>query len=140
MPLSRRDPKVQGEQAECAFLLQATRRGLIVSKPWGDTARYDFVVDNGSRLLRVQIKSVSVTQDGSYHISTGSGHSSKTAYTLRDIDLLAAYVIPEDAWYLIPIHAFTPRKTIHLCPHRPESRRNFEEYREAWEVINSRQS
>jgi hypothetical protein len=45
------------EQAEGAFLNKATSLGLNVAKPWGDSERYDFIVDSGRRLLRVQVKS-----------------------------------------------------------------------------------
>jgi hypothetical protein len=36
---------VLGERAECAFLSAAMDRGLIVSKPYGDSAPYDFIVE-----------------------------------------------------------------------------------------------
>jgi len=48
--------------------------------------------------------------------------------------LLAAYVIPADAWYLIPIRQVAQVKSIWLSPHRP-SRRKFEPYREAWQLL-----
>jgi hypothetical protein len=40
------NPKLIGERAECAFMHQALERGLIVSKPFGDSAPYDFIIDN----------------------------------------------------------------------------------------------
>ena len=131
---SRRDPKLQGELAEVAFLHKATSLGFRVAKPYGDSSRYDFIVDASGVLTRVQVKSVAVCSRDSYRITSASGHSSKVAYSSSDVDLLAAYIIPKDTWYLIPIGAFTPIKTIRLCPHRP-SRRRFEIYREAWELF-----
>lgn len=131
---SRRDPKLQGELAELAFLHHAVSLGFRVAKPYGDSSRYDFIVDAGGVLTRVQVKSVAVPSRDSYRITSASGHSSKSAYTSSEIDLLAAYIIPEDTWYLIPINAFTPVKTIRLCPHQP-SRRRFEIYREAWKLF-----
>jgi hypothetical protein len=102
-----------------------------VAKPYGESSAYDFVVDVNGRLWRVQVKSVAAERDGTYRIGSGSGHSSKRPYTRKDIDVLAAYVIPEDAWYLIPVE-FCGVKSIHLCPQR-SSRRKFERFREAWE-------
>lgn len=116
-------------------MLQARRRGLIVAKPWGDSARYDFLVDNGRRIFRVQVKSAGTLDGGTYRIGSGSGRRSKRPYTRSQIDVLAAYVIPCKTWYLIPVDAFSPVKTIRLCPHR-ESGRRFERYREGWEMFD----
>ena len=132
----RLDYKRQGEQAELAFALRVWQLGYSISKPFGDSSHYDWIVDARGRLSRVQVKSAGVLQQGSYHIASGSGHRSKTAYTRRDIDLLAAYLIPEDAWYLIPVVAFSPIKTLRLCPHRPNLGR-FEPFREAWHLLAS---
>ena len=49
--------KRRGEWAEMCFMTSAAVHGLCVSKPWGETAHYDFVVDANRRLLRVQVKS-----------------------------------------------------------------------------------
>ncbi|MGA9967606.1 MAG: group I intron-associated PD-(D/E)XK endonuclease, partial [Terriglobales bacterium] len=38
-----------GEQAEAAFLNKATSLGLSVARPWGDSDRYDLIVDSGRR-------------------------------------------------------------------------------------------
>ncbi len=134
MPNSARGAKHQGELAEAAFLEKAVRLGFTVSRPFGESSAYDFIVEKDGRLARVQVKSVAVARNGTYRISSGSGHSSKRAYTRAEIDVLAAYVVPEKTWYLIPVAAFSPVKSIHLCPQRP-SRRRFERFREAWEVI-----
>ncbi|MGI9101425.1 MAG: group I intron-associated PD-(D/E)XK endonuclease [Terriglobales bacterium] len=134
MHSSARDAKRQGELAELVFAERAVRRGLQVSKPYGETAAYDFLVDCEGRISRVQVRSVGVAKNGVYRVSTGNGHSSKRAYTAREIDVLAAYVIPEDVWYLIPVRAFSPAKSVHLCPGRA-SRRKFEVWRERWDVL-----
>ncbi len=134
MPSSARDAKRQGELAEVAFIHKAVELGFTVSKPYGESSAYDFLVEKAGRVARVQVKSVAVLRNGTYRISSGNGHSSKHAYTGAEIDVLAAYVIPEQAWYLIPVSAFSPAKSIHLCPQRP-SRRRFERYREAWDGI-----
>src|ERR1700758_1283858 len=49
--------KQRGEMAEAAFVAKAASLGLCLSKPWGESSRYDLIVDNGKRLLRVQVKS-----------------------------------------------------------------------------------
>jgi len=52
----RKNPKRTGELAEAAFLLKAQSMGFRVLKPWGDSERYDFVLDSGGRLWRVPPK------------------------------------------------------------------------------------
>ena len=121
--------KQQGELAELAFLHRAAALGLIVMKPFGDSAPYDVVVDNGSRLLKLQIKSAGTPRNGAYEINAARGRFVKTPYTPRDIHFLAAYLIPEDTWYIFPLSSFSPRKTMRLHPNRPC------EYKEAWDLL-----
>ena len=45
-----------GDQGEAAFLLEATTRGFIVCKPFGNCAGFDFVLSNGTSLFKVQVK------------------------------------------------------------------------------------
>ena len=97
----RRNRKWAGEMAEAAFLHKAMELGLVVSKPWGDNSRYDFVVDTGERLLRVQVKSTSCLCEGRYAVAA-HGSDPKTGYSAEDIDFLVAHVPPEEAWYVIP--------------------------------------
>src|SRR2546426_10274998 len=60
--------KRTGELAEAAFLHKAVGLGLKVTKPWGDSERYDFVVDAGERLWRVRIKCKGAGGAGGGHI------------------------------------------------------------------------
>ena len=69
--------KRRGEIAEAAFLAKVASLGFTVSKTWGDSDRYDFVVDGGAGLRRVQVKSAHREgEDGGYSFRThdhGSG-------------------------------------------------------------------
>jgi PD-(D/E)XK endonuclease len=55
-----RNTKRTGELSEAAFLLKAETLGFHLAKPWGDSERYDFILDTGSRLWRVQLKCTQV--------------------------------------------------------------------------------
>src|SRR5437588_12516409 len=48
----KRNPKRAGEISEAAFVLRAHSLGFLVAKPWGDSEKYDFVLDAGSRWWR----------------------------------------------------------------------------------------
>ena len=54
----------------------------------------------------------------------------------NQIDFLAAYVIPRDAWYIIPVSAFDSIVSLNVAPHRRSNGR-FEQYREAWDLFHS---
>lgn len=133
----RPTPKRQGELAELGFAQRAASLGLVVSKPYGDCAPYDFVVEGAGVLRRVQVKSVSVRDRSAYRVSAGHGGSSKLSYTPEEVDVLAVYVLPVDAWYLIPVQALAARRTIRLAPDVSHSRRRFEPYREFWQCLGA---
>ena len=127
--------KRRGEVVEAAFLHKAASLGFSVAKPWGESDRYDFIVETGDRFLRVQVKSAySGTKDGGYTIHA-HGNQPTDVYTSRDIDFLVAYIVPVDAWYVLPIHLFLRIAGVKLFPssHRRMSR--FEKYREAWSLM-----
>lgn len=56
--------KVVGTVLELEFAAECIRRGAIVSQPFGDNAHYDFLVDAGGKIYRVQVKAASPKPDG----------------------------------------------------------------------------
>ena len=133
----RHNPKLDGERAECAFAWHAMEHGLIVSKPYGDSAPYDFVVQSrrlrGAPLWRIQVKSASaLTKGQTYQISTRHFHGS---YRLDELVFFAVLITPVDAWYIVPIGAIFPRTAAGFYPHVPGSRSRYEQYREAWHLL-----
>ena len=129
--------KRRGEAAEAAFLARATYLGFSVCIPWGDSDRYDSVVELDRGFLRVQVKSANRYAENRYRVKT-TGASGKV-YTSKEIDFFVAYVVPENLWYIIPIQAIGQRKGIRFYPTtRRQSRAMFEKYREAWCLLDSR--
>lgn len=133
----RNNQKRRGEIGEAAFLAKASSMGFGVAKPWGDSDRYDFIVDVLGRLLRVQIKSahcISASAGGGYNIRC-CGHQ-RGSYQPDEIDLLVAYIVPEDIWYVFPPCAFQTMKSLRLFPHKKQKVSKFNQYREAWHWFN----
>jgi hypothetical protein len=129
--------KRRGEAAEAAFLARATHLGFSVCIPWGDSNRYDSVVELDRGFLRVQVKSATRYAETRYRVKT-TGASGKV-YTSKEIDFFVGYVVPENIWYIIPIQAIGHRKNIRFYPTtRRQSRAMFEKYREAWCLLDSR--
>jgi hypothetical protein len=137
-PIHRNTKRI-GELSEAAFLLKAQSLGLYVSRPWGDSERYDFILDNGFRLWRVQLKATEVIRARGYDIQPiyaiyGQG---KVAYTADDIDVLVAHIIPKDTWYILPIEAFASIRSLRFYPDIDCPRARWESYREAWHLLDN---
>ncbi len=124
--------KQRGEWAELRFMARAAEHGLSITKPWGDSARYDFATEHRGHFLRVQVKSTKFMRSNSYicHTNSTSGR-----YSATQIDFVAAYVIPADAWYIIPVHVFQRQDGVCLSPHRKTSK--YGRYREAWHLLRA---
>jgi len=136
VPIGKQMSKRRGEMAELEFLRKAVRLGFRVSKPYGDSDRYDFVVDTGERLVRVQVKSSSRLSQGTYFIASQRCCNGKAIpYEVGEIDYLAPYVFPEDAWFIIPVEAFVPRTSLHLFPKERREAGMYAQYREAWWLL-----
>jgi len=129
--------KRRGELSELAFVFKAASLGFHVSKPYGDSERYDFILDAGPRLWRIQIKSTTTLMCGLYRINSHrrTNHG-VVPYHPAEIDFLIAHVIPEDAWFILPI-ALIQHRTSVLFPPRlhPQQRALYAAYREAWHLL-----
>jgi hypothetical protein len=52
--------KIIGTILELEFATECIRRGAVVSQPFGDNSHYDFLVDCGKGIFKVQVKAASV--------------------------------------------------------------------------------
>src|SRR5579862_6584715 len=115
-----RSPKERGEWAEARFLAKAAEEGFRVSKPWGDSARYDFAVEREGRFLRIQVKSTMSRFKNGYRCwiqPLQNGENPRPLYTADQVDFFAAFVIPEDIWYIFPAAVVaTMRGSTYLFP------------------------
>ena len=141
-PHKRKNTKRTGEFSEAAFLTKATGLGFSVSKPWGDSERYDFIVaytdkNSAECFWRVQIKCTEITRARAYEVraaySSGKG---RAIYTADDIDFLVAHVVPRDIWYVLPVAACMPSPMLRFYPDGAKCSR-FEQYREAWHLLRA---
>lgn len=113
-------------------MVRAGEQGLPVSKPWGDSNSFDCVVGRPGKFVAVQVKStIAKLESGEGYIcSTCSSHK---AYRAGAFDFLAAYVVLEDAWYIIPAKEIRGLKSVSLCTQGKEAK--YEGYREAWDLL-----
>jgi hypothetical protein len=108
--MARVDPLATGTHTEAIILAALLERGYEVMVPFGNRAKYDFVVDDGARLQRVQCKTghAGTTHNtlrfNTYCLSAAhEGRRRKCTYRSR-VDLFAVYYPPNRAVYLIPVH------------------------------------
>jgi hypothetical protein len=124
------DKKKRGEWAESVFMARAAEHGLPVSRPWGEMSSYDFVIGKTGRFVSVQVKSTICQLRTGYDCTVRGGHK---AYAPGSFDFLAAFVVPEDAWYIIPAKLIQGKSSITLIPESQTA--TYEEYREAWHLL-----
>lgn len=92
-----------GRATEARFVMDASRRGLKVSRPFTDLPGYDAVVDTGKRLVRVSVKGA--------RLSRGSpGHAPRYRINIArrgsrsslDFDVLAVFLESYARWVFFP--------------------------------------
>jgi hypothetical protein len=130
--------KQVGELAEARFLARATALGFKVAKPFGDSRSYDLIVEGCRGLVRVEVKSAcaALEKRNGYMVTTSYQRLGR-GYSLAEADFLAAHVPPVDAWYIIPVERLHKVTGIRLYPHRATTRSPWEEFREAWDLMET---
>ena len=129
-PTNFKNHKLRGEWAELRFMTRAAEHGLMVSKPWGDSAPYDLMVEHHGRVLRIQVKSTECRRDNCFKCHVASNG---VPYPKDSLDFIAAYVIPTDTWYIVPVDAVGTQAHLLLAPHRKGSK--YDRYKEAWRQL-----
>ena len=101
------DTKIKGRITEQKCYLKCLEAGFQVSRPLFDDARYDFILDTGNKLLRIQIKTSCWNEDksafsfnGYSQHSTGNGNK-RMKYTNKEIDYFMTE--KDDVFYLYPV-------------------------------------
>jgi len=159
--------KRRGELAELAFTLKATTLGFAVSKPYGDSERYDFIVDARgmpsadsipvqvyraaaapqlnqaatpvappAHLHRIQVKCSTQLLNGLYRLNAYRRlNGGAVPYRASEIDFIAAYIIPEDTWYILPLAATRNRTSLLFRRKRDRKPGLYDAYKEAWHLL-----
>src|ERR1700733_7103175 len=125
--------KERGEWAELYFMMMAAGQGMKVSKPFGDSGRYDVGVENQKRVLRVQVKStIYKRRQGEYSLNVMGPQRQK--YAPGTVDFFAVLLIPIDDWYILPFEVMGRTNcSLHFTP--KTGRQKDGRYREAWHLL-----
>lgn len=100
------DVKSLGAQTELQCITYLHGLGYNISIPWGDNARYDFVLDVNSKLYKIQCKTSRQSEEGVYKFNTKSTYINSQGnrsahYTKEDVDFFCTFI--EGKCYLIPL-------------------------------------
>jgi hypothetical protein len=125
--------KRRGEWVELIFMMRAAELEFNVSKPWGDSSRYDVSVEDGGRFRRVQVKSTDVPRgDGGYICylkRTGIRY-----YRVEDVDFFAIYVLEKKTWFILPSRVVLRLKS-NIRVAAGMKKQKYARYEEAWHLL-----
>ena len=96
----------KGQLTEQKCFVKCLEAGYLISKPLFDNARYDFILDTGEKLLRIQVKTSAWNEDhsafsfnGYSQHSTGNGNK-RMKYTKAEVDYFMTE--KDNIFYLYP--------------------------------------
>lgn len=108
--------KAKGDIGESYVLYEFIRRGIRVSIPFGDNARYDLVAEFNGKLNRIQVKYCDqLTANDSVVLPCASSrnHTTNKRYTTyqNDVDYFAFYIPAWNTAILVPIEVIGDKKS-----------------------------
>jgi len=125
-----------GLMAELKFQVLAISKGLKVSAPVSPASRYDFIIDNGDDLLKVQVKSTKSKKKRKNTLSYEAqltGGDKVTKYTEKEVDIFCIYLEELDIWYVLPSKKVAGIQYINLFPNSEESK--YDVYKDGWDLF-----
>lgn len=109
------DTKALGAQTELQCLTYLHGLGYDISIPWGDNARYDFVLDVNHKLYKIQCKTSHKEEEGVYRFNCRSTYvnsqgNRSASYAAEDVDFFCTFI--EGCCYLIPLSETSKREKV----------------------------
>src|SRR2546421_2795242 len=121
----------KGEIAQLKVQLRAAEKGIVLSKPVVDS-RYDFILDNGCRLERVQVKYASGKSPNSQgsvkvNLKSWAGRKLRRRYCADEVDALLVYIPQIDRVLRFEADIFCEREsfTVRIEPARNGQSKNI---------------
>ena len=118
------ETKKKGNLTELQCITAFTEMGALVSIPFGEDSRYDFIADINGRLIKIQCKSSSEVIDNGKVVAIlfktvrSSGSNSKicthTKYTKEEIDYFATFY--KNQCYVVPVEQCSNEKRLRFIP------------------------
>lgn len=123
----------QGCLAQYALIPVLARQGFRVSLPCEMSIPYDLIVDTGSDIWRVQVKSCNVKKRNRYRADIAWGRNGKRPYEDGSIDFFVIHIPDHDSWYVIPQREVSGQRWVSLYPH--DKCGKYDKFRNAWSLF-----
>jgi hypothetical protein len=115
---------------------KAVSLGFALALPYGHIHRYDFIVESGTKLWRVQVKTTTVKARGMYNVTIcRHANRERHGYTEAEIDFVAVYIVPEDTWYILPVREVVGHTGLRFRSKGYARGDPYARYREAWHLL-----
>lgn len=116
----------QGDIAENLFIGECFRRDYLVLNPINSLCVYDFIVDSGDKLTKVQVKSTTVYHNNK--VTFRMKRSNDSSYFNCGIDVFALYSFTNCNWYIVPERDIIGRITLTITEDFSNKYKNKFEY------------
>lgn len=108
----RLHPKAIGDQTQAMVLARLVQVYPAVLMPFGENTRYDLVIDDGERFIKVQCKTGRLkngairfnTCSFTYHHPNNRGMVVYQHDYIGQVDMFGVYCPETDGVYIVPIH------------------------------------
>lgn len=122
--------KDKGNIGESIVLAEFIKRGIQVSIPFGDNARYDLIAEFNGKLNKIQVKYCNQLNDtGSVSCPCASSTNHTTNKHLstyeNDVDYMCFYLACWDIITIVPIEQIGTKKTISFRLDKPKTTNQF---------------
>ena len=108
----------------------------MVAQPYGTMHAFDFLVQGGQNIYRVQVKAAAHLREGLYAVNIYRSQGKRIRpYLASEVDFIAVYIIPEKTCYIVPVREVVDRRMLMFRPTGSERRDLYAHYREAWDLL-----
>jgi hypothetical protein len=93
-------------------------------------------VEARPNIWRVQVKTSTCVRDRRYQLCVQRIiHRRWVAYKKSKLDFVVAYLMPEQAWYVLPMSMIAGRRSLLLAPPGFRGKNRLTQYQEAWHLL-----
>ena len=122
--------KDKGNIGESIVLAEFIKRGIQVSIPFGDNARYDLIAEFNGKLNKIQVKycnQLSTTGSVSCPCASSTNHTTNKHLSTyeNDVDYICFYLACWDVVTIVPIEQIGTKKTISFRLDKPKTTNQF---------------
>lgn len=117
--------KATGERSEAMVIAALLKAGKVVLQPFGDNQRYDLVVEEDGKFLRLQVKTGRLKKGAiSFKSCSTYAHRGRSSRCYRgEADLFAVYYPGNDKIYMVPVNS-VGKAEVSLRLEQPKIKRN----------------